>query len=1053
MARPHKHILSVNIAFAEPETIRSWSFGEVMRPETINYRTYRAEKDGLFCERIFGPQRNWECRCGKYMGTKYAGRTCERCGVLVTHSRVRRKRFGHIDLAVPVIHSWLWQKPYQILPTLLGMDPADFVAIVYYQRFVVTEPGPGNIFDIDRGAVMTEEAARFVTERCGERFQYDTGGRAIETLLRQLDLRHLAIQLNLTAKSATSQEELRKTRRRRWIVRALLRSRTPFKALTLRVLPVLPPDLRPLVLLGRGNFATSDLNDLYRRIINRNIRLKRLMDLDAPAVILRNEKRCLQQAVDALIDNSRCRRPVLGARNRPLKSLTDMIKGKQGRFRENLLGKRVDYSAAAAVVPDPQLAPDECALPERIAAELLLPFIINHICTTGICDTIKASKKLLDKRPKLRVEIARKIAGQHNVLIQRFPTTGRRCLQCFRFELTPDRAVHLPPEAWPLVCIPEDQETVQVHLLLSNEARSDVPFLSMPVCALRGDTDGQPDMLDPGTAIMLMQSSPGADKPPSGPARLLTCEELAYAAACRLLPSAHPVQITLANGATDAPRRSGVTTFHGARMFACLGDERVLEPRTARHGVNQALVELHSRGSYARIVATLRELREIAGDRLSHESLGAVPEARAPEPRSSAAFFFSCRRLRATMIQRDYWRTRVHQVARHAVASLGGIQLATDDCGDDEGILVGAPMLRRLEAEGPHHLQDRSFLIPRAASQSEQPAHDLCDWHEARPRLQRGCGDELRMRSPFACRDATGVCQRCFADAAGDPAPFPLHAFVGIRCALGLVEPLQILLENLLPDQRHRLRAFTWFRGEDGPSGGGRALPPPLECLAHVAALTRLMEGVAASSGCPLSPVDGVVTSLRRSARLWYVAIEDSDHETARVSFTRRRKPLVTEGHRVRRGQQLARGRPALDDLAAHRPRDRVAWTLFLRIMRRYRALAIDVDPRNVELLIREMLGYCLVVDPGDSDLEPDAVVPRQVVASTERDVTRSGGRPPQVVPLFLGARRLVSQIPSLLVRAAYDRADDVLLRAAILAGRDSLTHPAANAMVGNLIR
>lgn len=353
---------SVKISLASPNDIRSWSFGEVKKPETINYRTYRPEKDGLFCERIFGPERDWECACGKYKGTKYKGIICDRCGVKVTHSRVRRKRMGHINLAAPVVHIWFFKAIPNRIGNLLAMKSADIEKIVYFQDYVVTNAGNS---PLEVGKLLSEDELREANQKYTNEFKAMMGAEAIRELLGKLDLDKIAIQLRQALGKTSSKQKIKELTKRLKTVNEIKNSKNKPQWTVLEAIPVIPPDLRPLVLLERDNFATSDLNDLYRRIINRNNRLKKLIDLNAPEVIIRNEKRMLQQAVDSLLDNGRCRRPVLGSNNRPLKSLTDMIKGKQGRFRENLLGKRVDYSARSVIVVRPNLKLYQCGLPKK----------------------------------------------------------------------------------------------------------------------------------------------------------------------------------------------------------------------------------------------------------------------------------------------------------------------------------------------------------------------------------------------------------------------------------------------------------------------------------------------------------------------------------------------------------------------------------------------------------------------------------------------------------------------------------------------------------------
>jgi DNA-directed RNA polymerase subunit beta' len=387
---------AVRISLASPADIRSWSYGEVTEPETINYRTYRPERDGLFCERIFGPERDWECSCGKYRGMKHKGIVCDRCGVKVTHSRVRRQRMGHINLAAPVVHIWFFKSMPCRLANLLAMKSTELQRIIYFQSYAVTDPKDT---PLEYRQLLTEEEYREAQREYGERaFEAMMGASAVKRFLEDLDLDQLCGELRAELKTCTSKQRRKKIIKQLTEAEALRDSENRPEWIVLDVIPVIPPQLRPLVLLDSGNFASSDLNDLYRRIINRNNRLRKLLDLNAPDVIIRNEKRMLQQAVDALFDNNRCKRPVMGSSNRPLKSLTDMIKGKQGRFRENLLGKRVDYSARSVIVVGPDLKLHQCGLPKKIALELYQPFIIRKLKEKGVADTLKNAKKELEKR-------------------------------------------------------------------------------------------------------------------------------------------------------------------------------------------------------------------------------------------------------------------------------------------------------------------------------------------------------------------------------------------------------------------------------------------------------------------------------------------------------------------------------------------------------------------------------------------------------------------------------------------------------------------------------
>jgi DNA-directed RNA polymerase subunit beta' len=490
---------AVKITLASPEVVRSWSYGEVKKPETINYRTYRSEKDGLFCEKIFGPERDWECFCGKYKGIKHKGIICDRCGVKVTHSRVRRKRMGHIALAAPIVHIWFFKAMPSRLGTLLNMKTSNLERVIYFQDYVVVDAGDT---PLKTGELITEEQYREARERYGDSFDAGMGAEAIKKMLQAIDLEKLSQDLRAELETTRSKQKTKDLLKRLRTVEALRDSGNRPEWMVLDVVPVIPPDLRPLVLLDSGNFATSDLNDLYRRLINRNNRLKKLLDLNAPEVIIRNEKRMLQQSVDALFDNARCRRSVLGSSNRPLKSLTDMIKGKQGRFRENLLGKRVDYSARSVIVVGPDLKLHQCGLPKKIALELYQPFIIRRLKELGYADTIKSAKKMLERKDEEVWDILEEVTKEHPVLLNRAPTLHRMGIQAFEPRLIEGNAIRLHP----LVCTgfnaDFDGDQMAVHLPLSYEAQIEATTLMLSTNNIFSPAHGGP-LIAPSQDIVL----------------------------------------------------------------------------------------------------------------------------------------------------------------------------------------------------------------------------------------------------------------------------------------------------------------------------------------------------------------------------------------------------------------------------------------------------------------------------------------------------------------------------------------------------------------------
>lgn len=482
---------AMRISLASPEKIREWSHGEVKKPETLNYRTLKPERDGLFCERIFGPTKDWECYCGKYKRIRYRGVVCDKCGVEVTRALVRRERMGHIELASPVSHIWYFKGIPSRMGLLLDMSPRLLERILYFAAYVVTDPG--DCEGLSYKQVLTETEYREAREKFGQRFRAGMGAEAVKQLLMDIDLEKLAEELRAEAKSASGQRKIRAIRRLE-VVEAFRKSGNRPEWMILDVIPVIPPDLRPMVQLDGGRFATSDLNDLYRRVINRNNRLKRLLDLGAPDIIVRNEKRMLQEAVDALIDNGRRGRPVTGPGQRPLKSLSDMLKGKQGRFRQNLLGKRVDYSGRSVIVVGPSLKFHQCGLPKEMALELFKPFVMKKLVEKGDAHNIKSARRLVERaRPEVW-DVLEDVIKEHLVLLNRAPTLHRLSIQAFEPVLVEGRAIQIHP----LVCPPYnadfDGDQMPVHVPLSAEAQAEARILMASTRNLLLPKDGSPSV-------------------------------------------------------------------------------------------------------------------------------------------------------------------------------------------------------------------------------------------------------------------------------------------------------------------------------------------------------------------------------------------------------------------------------------------------------------------------------------------------------------------------------------------------------------------------------
>ena len=479
---------AIKIGVASPEMIREWSYGEVKKPETINYRTLKPERDGLYCERIFGPQKDWECHCGKYKKIRYKGKICDRCGVEVTKAKVRRERMGHIDLATPVSHIWYFKGIPSRMGLLLDISPRILEKVLYFANYIVTDPGETPLI---RNQILTEKEYRDMREKYEDDFQAGMGAEAVKQLLQDIDLEQLSEQLHAELKTASGQKKGRIVKRLE-VVDAFRISGNKPEWMIIDVLPVIPPDIRPMVQLDGGRFATSDLNDLYRRVINRNNRLKRLIQLKAPDIIVRNEKRMLQEAVDALIDNGRRGRAVTGANNRALKSLSDMLKGKQGRFRQNLLGKRVDYSGRSVIVVGPSLKIYQCGLPKEMALELFRPFIMKKLVEDGAANNIKSAKKMVDKGRAEVWDALDVVIKDHPVMLNRAPTLHRLGIQAFEPVLVEGRAIKLHPLTCTAFNADFDGDQMAVHVPLSAEAQAEARLLMLSANNLLRPQDGGP---------------------------------------------------------------------------------------------------------------------------------------------------------------------------------------------------------------------------------------------------------------------------------------------------------------------------------------------------------------------------------------------------------------------------------------------------------------------------------------------------------------------------------------------------------------------------------
>ena len=560
----NKEFDSIKIGLASPDQIRAWSYGEVKKPETINYRTLKPERDGLFCERIFGPTKDWECHCGKYKRIRYKGKICDKCGVEVTRAKGRRERMGHIELAAPVSHIWYFKGIPSRIGLMLDIGPRQLDKVLYFANYIVTDPG---FTPLEKKQLLTEREYKEMREKYEDTFEAGMGAEAVQKLLAEIDLEALSAELHEELEKATGQKRVRLLKRLECVDAFRLSGQRP-EWMILNVVPVIPPDIRPMVQLDGGRFATSDLNDLYRRVINRNNRLKRLLELGAPDIIVRNEKRMLQEAVDALIDNGRRGRPVTGPNNRALKSLSDMLKGKQGRFRQNLLGKRVDYSGRSVIVVGPELKMYQCGLPKEMALELFKPFVMKDLVQKGIASNIKAARKKVERASTEVWDSLETVIKGHPVLLNRAPTLHRLGIQAFEPVLVEGHAIKLHP----LVCTPFnadfDGDQMAVHLPLSTEAQREAKMLMLASGNLLKPSDGEPVTVPTQDMIlgsyyltMVNPEDPGHDKV------FRDEDEALMAYAEHIVTLQAPVKVRRTMDFGNGPETALVTTTVGKIIF------------------------------------------------------------------------------------------------------------------------------------------------------------------------------------------------------------------------------------------------------------------------------------------------------------------------------------------------------------------------------------------------------------------------------------------------------------------------------------------------------
>jgi DNA-directed RNA polymerase subunit beta' len=1071
----------VRIALASAEEIRSWSSGAVLKSETINYRTRRPEKDGLFCERIFGPQKDWECACGKYRGMKHRETVCERCGVRVAHSRVRRKRMGHIDLAAPVVHTWFLHAAPSRLGAVLGMRASHLERVVYFQDYVVLDPGTT---DLERGQILTETEYQEARARPGSDLEAGMGAESVRQLLGTVDLVELSAELRQEL-AATREKSPRRQEliRRLQTVEALRDSGNEPGWLVLDCIPVIPPDLRPLVPLDNGSYATSDLNDLYRRILNRNNRLKKLIDLNAPEVIVRNEKRMLQQSVDALFDNNRCKRPVLSSSNRPLKSLTDMIKGKEGRFRENLLGKRVDYSARSVIVVGPELKLHQCGLPKKIALELFQPFIIHRLKEQGHAPTIRNARNLL-RRPDERVWSALEAVMKHHpVLLNRAPTLHRMGIQAFEPVLTEGEAIRLHP----LVCkgfnADFDGDTMAVHLPLSIEAQAEASVLLMSTNNIFSPANGQP-IISPSQDVVMgcyyLTWTPEEDKATdvpvfSNPAEVLLAHAHQKVAVhdrieVRLPPGKQVVRESGPDGCSARP----VATTVGRVLFNDVLAARMpfYDLTLSRKHLARVVADCHrllGRGATIRLLDRLKELGFRAATRsglsFATADLGTVGDkerilARADKEVEKVRRWYEKGLLSTGERDRrliDVWTAARDEITR---SLLGGLARGHRDQDVnplhvmvDSGARGSAEQLRQLGGMRGLMARPSGEVLPTPIRSSFREGLNVleyfCSTHGARKGLVDAAlktaqaGHLTRKlvdvaQNVIVSRHDCGTSQGILKDVAATRGRVSCATLTGPRNEV-LVEagtpitPEQVAALERLGTKEVRVRS-------------------PLTCAAP-RGVCRLCYGLDLSTGALAE--EGLAVGV--------IAAQSLGEPGTQL--------LLRNFHLggVHNAQDIALGLPRLVELfEAYRPRtagtpdphevlrqggvEAVRDYLVKEVQAVYRSQSVDVDDKHIEIVVAQMLRKVKVEDPGDTGLLPGAVMDRLAFQAANDRVTERGGVRATARVQLLGVTRAAVQSDSFIAAASFQETTRVLTEAALAGKVDPLLGLKENVILGRLI-
>ncbi len=1163
---------AMSIGLASPEKIRSWSFGEVKKPETINYRTLKPEKEGLFCEKIFGPTKDWECHCGKYKRVRYKGVVCDRCGVEVTRSKVRRERMGHIELAAPVSHIWYFKGIPSRMGLILDMSPRSLEEVIYFASYVVTDPGET---PLDKKQLLTEREYRTYREKYGFNFSAGMGAETIRKLLEDIDVEGEIQELKDDLETAQGQKKNRIIKRIE-ILDAFRTSGNKPEWMILDVLPIIPPELRPMVQLDGGRFATSDLNDLYRRVINRNNRLKRLLDLGAPDIIVQNEKRMLQESVDALIDNGRRGRPVTGPGNRPLKSLSHMLKGKQGRFRQNLLGKRVDYSGRSVIVVGPNLQMHQCGLPKEMALELFKPFVMKELVSREITHNIKSAKRRVERMSPEVWDILEEVIREHPVLLNRAPTLHRLGIQAFEPILVEGRAIQLHP----LVCTAYnadfDGDQMAVHVPLSAEAQAEARLLMLASHNILNPKDGKP-VVTPSQDMVLgcyyLTIERAGDKGEgmlfSGPEEAISAYVNGYAAlhAKVIIPAKtlkktsftkkqekallvttigkiifnevfpadlpfinEPTKTNLIEGIDDrffifekgVNLREAVKDIvnDGAIKKGFLGtiiaeiyrkykttetaiildkikdlgfaystkagltiavadvhipDEKDLILQDAEEKVS-GVVNQYRRGlitdeeRYDRIITIWSKAKDDITDVLMNSldkfnsiymmansgargnvsqitqlagmrGLMAAPSGKIIELPIKSNFregltvleyFISTHGARKGLADTALRTADSGYLTRRLVDVAQDVIIREIDCNTDKGIAVSTiidgnevieklydRIIGRFVFETVKHPKTGKVLVKR---------DELIDEDIADAIIAAGI-NEVNIRSVFNCRTLRGVCEKCYGRNLATGAGVEIGEAVGTIAAQSIGEP------------GTQLTMRTFHTGGVAGDDITQGLPR----------IQELFEARNPKGQAVIAEFDGVVKSVVESADVREVVVSSEIEEKAyTVPFGSRIKVAVDQ--EVVAGEELTEGSIDPKELLRVKGISGVQRYILQEVQRVYRLQGVEINDKHIEIMVRQMLRKVKVIESGETDLLPGAMVDLHTFEKANRTAFAEGKEPSTVKPVLLGITKASLETDSFLSAASFQETTRVLTEAAIKGKTDYLLGLKENVIIGKLI-